>query len=112
MPGPYGREGMSQRPYDSSGSMWDWEWGWTGFQSAHLASFSAVVTSGSSVSRGKEQAPPSRSQCLFCRLFLLSLWVGKCWMQGGSGKRGSRTGHWQPPVAGARPEATCGFSCS
>ena len=37
---------------------------------------------------------------------------GKCWMQGGSGKRGSRTGHWQPPVAGARPEATCGFSCS
>ena len=37
---------------------------------------------------------------------------GKCWMQGGSGKRGSRTGHWQPPVAGARPEATRGFSCS
>ena len=27
MPGSRGREGMSQRPYDSSGSMWDWEWG-------------------------------------------------------------------------------------
>ena len=76
------------------------------------ASFSAVVTSGSSVSRGKERAPPSRSQCLFCYLSLLSLWVGKFWMQGGSGKRGSRTGHWQPPVAGARPEAACGLSCS
>ena len=37
---------------------------------------------------------------------------GKCWMQGSSGKRGSRTGHWHPPVAGARPEAACGFSCS
>ena len=37
---------------------------------------------------------------------------GKCWMQGGSGKRGRRTGHWHPPVAGAQPGAACGFSCS
>ena len=24
----------------------------------------------------------------------------------------SCTGHWHPPVAGARPEAACGFSCT